>query len=89
MKQKKLWMFAAVATALMITACGDSSQKEQRAKVDQMMEAAHRAKDYEKLLTLSDSLEKAGSLSPVKANAWMKEHMFEKYEKGDLKDTTV
>lgn len=70
MKQKKLWMLAAVATALMITACGDSSQKEQRAKVDQMMEAAHRAKDYEKLLTLSDSLEKAGSLSPVKANYW-------------------
>ena len=28
-------------------------------------------------------------LSPVKANEWMKEHMFEKYEKGDLKDTTV
>jgi 2-oxoglutarate ferredoxin oxidoreductase subunit beta len=26
-------------------------------------------------------------LSPVKANEWMKEHMFEKYVKGDLKDT--
>lgn len=28
-------------------------------------------------------------LSPVKANEWMKENMFKKYEKGDLKDTTV
>ncbi len=27
-------------------------------------------------------------LSPVKANEWMREHMFEKYVKGDLKDTT-
>jgi 2-oxoglutarate ferredoxin oxidoreductase subunit beta len=27
-------------------------------------------------------------LSPVKANEWMKEHMFEFYQKGDLKDTT-
>ena len=27
-------------------------------------------------------------LSPAKANEWMKEHMFEKYVKGDLKDTT-
>ena len=26
-------------------------------------------------------------LSPVKANEWMKEHMFEKYVKGDLKNT--
>ena len=28
-------------------------------------------------------------LSPVKANEWMKEHMFEFYQKGDLKDTTI
>ena len=70
MKQNKLWMIAAVATTLMIMACGDGSLKEQRAKVDQMMEAAHHAKDYEKLLTLADSLEKAGSLSTVKANYW-------------------
>ena len=28
-------------------------------------------------------------LSPVKANEWMKENMFKKYEKGDLKDLTV
>ncbi len=27
-------------------------------------------------------------LSPVKANEWMKEHMFPEYVKGDLKDTT-
>jgi len=27
-------------------------------------------------------------LTPVKANEWMQEHMFEKYPKGDLKDTT-
>ena len=26
-------------------------------------------------------------LSPVKANQWMEEHMFEKYVKGDLKNT--
>lgn len=27
-------------------------------------------------------------LSPVKANEWMREHMFKEYVKGDLKDTT-
>ena len=27
-------------------------------------------------------------LSPVKANEWMRENMFKKYVKGDLKDTT-
>lgn len=27
-------------------------------------------------------------MTPLKANEWMKQHMFEKYPKGDLKDTT-
>lgn len=27
-------------------------------------------------------------MSPVEANKWMQEHMFEQYSKGDLKDTT-
>ena len=27
-------------------------------------------------------------LSPAKANEWMRENMFPKYVKGDLKDTT-
>ena len=27
-------------------------------------------------------------MTPLKANAWMEQHMFEKYPKGDLKDTT-
>ena len=27
-------------------------------------------------------------LTPVKANEWMREHMFNEYQKGDLKDTT-
>ncbi|MDD4535336.1 MAG: 2-oxoglutarate oxidoreductase, partial [Prevotella sp.] len=27
-------------------------------------------------------------LSPVKSNEWMRENMFNVYEKGDLKDTT-
>lgn len=70
MRQKKLWMLAAVATALMMTACGDSAQKELRAKADQLMEAAHQSKDYGKLLTMADSLEKTGNLSTVKANYW-------------------
>ena len=27
-------------------------------------------------------------MTPLKANEWMEQHMFEKYPKGDLKDTT-
>ena len=70
MKQEKLWVLAIAMTALLTTACGGSKDKELRLQADQIMEATDKAKDYDAILAKADSLEKAGVLSPTKANYW-------------------
>ena len=70
MKQEKLWVLAIAITALLTTACGGSKDKELRLQADQIMEATYKAKDYDAILAKADSLEKAGVLSPTKANYW-------------------
>lgn len=55
--------------AIIITACGGTT-KEQREKADQLIESAHKLKNYERMLALADSLEQTGSLSPEKADFW-------------------
>jgi hypothetical protein len=70
MRQKKLWMLAFVMTSLLTIACGGDKEKELRLQADKTMEATHKAKDYQAMMTNADSLEKAGLLSPTKANYW-------------------
>ena len=65
MKRIGFKMLTLAVVALMLAACGHHSQE-----ADQMMEAAYQSKNYDRLLTLADSLETAGSLSQAKACYW-------------------
>ena len=40
------------------------------------------------LLEIVSTCNSGWKMTPLKANEWMEQHMFEKYPKGDLKDTT-
>lgn len=67
MKKRFLWAVVATAVVVVLTAaCSGKAERE----ADQMMEAAHKVKDYHKMLSTADSLERAGVLSAVKANYW-------------------
>ena len=55
---------------LLLTACSSKPSKEQAEKAEQLMEEAHKAKDYPRLMMMADSLEKDGSLSAAKAYYW-------------------
>ena len=55
---------------LLLTACSQQPSKEQAEKADQLMEDAHKAKDYPRLMMMADSLERDGSLSAAKAYYW-------------------
>ena len=65
--------FAIVALTLatiLLVSCGSDSNKEQRQKADQAIEAAQKKKDYDQLIVLADSFERDGSISAAKAYYW-------------------
>ena len=70
MKQRKLWMLAMIMI-LFTMACGNGDRKEQSAQAEKLLENAQKAKEYEKLLQLADSLEKTGELTAEKAYYWL------------------
>lgn len=94
MKQNLLSKLAVIMVALLLMACGSEGQEEQ-GKAESMIEKAYKAKDYNRLLQLADSLEKSGSLSQPKAYYWLgyasdrlkKLRMAEFYWKGSLEGT--
>ena len=66
-------MVAALFTinfSILTSSCSQQPSKEQAEKADKLIEAAHKAKDYDRLMLLADSLEKDGSLSSAKAYYW-------------------
>ena len=73
--RKSRWLVGAalftVSFSLFTTSCSNQPSKEQADKADRLMETAHKAKDYQRLMVLADSLEKDGSLSPAKAYYWL------------------
>ena len=69
MKRNKLWMVAAAALIMMLTACGHVT-KEQKEQADQTMEAIRQSKEYDKMLLMADSLESLKWLSAAKAYYW-------------------
>ena len=91
MKQRKLWMLAMIMI-LFTMACGNGDRKEQSAQAEKLLENAQKAKEYEKLLQLADSLEKTGELTAEKAYYWLgyasdrlnKKRMAEFYWKASL-----
>ncbi len=67
------WLAGAILFTLhfaLFVSCNNQPGKEQSDKADKLVEAAHKAKDYQRLMLLADSLEKDGSLSSAKAYYW-------------------
>ena len=68
-KHSRFWLLAIMAVML-TTACSSGPSKEQSAKAGRMIETAHMARDFNRLLALADSLEKAGCLTQAEAYYW-------------------
>ena len=71
-KHLTLLVLMALAT-LTFTSCSLKDQQQtasQQVQVDSLLNAAHRAHDYEKILQIADQQEKAGVLSTLKASYW-------------------
>ena len=70
----KAWIgvisFLLPLSSFLVTSCGNSPSEEEMAKAEQLIEAAHKAKDYQQLMKLADDLEAKGSLTPAKAHYW-------------------
>ena len=55
---------------MLTAACSSGPSKEQSAKAERMIETAHKARDFNRLLTLADSLVNQGDLSQADAYYW-------------------
>ena len=64
---KKIFLMMALA---LVALCGCKSDKKTSDEANQMIKAASKSKDYQRLLLLTDSLEKAGDIVPATANYW-------------------
>ena len=92
MKQTKLWTLVMMLLLLLTMACGNGDQKEQSVAAEKLLERAQKANDYERLMKLADSLEKAKVLTAEKAFYWLgyasdrlnKKRMAEFYWKSSL-----
>ena len=75
MSRKSRWLIGAalftIHFSLFTSSCGNSPSQEQMAKAEQLIEAAHKAKDYQRLMLLADSLKNCGSLTSAKALYWL------------------
>ncbi len=67
---KKRQSIFVLVVAIILSAIGFASCSTAKKEAVQMMDAAYKAKDYNRILHLADSLEKAGDFSVVKANYW-------------------
>lgn len=70
MRQGKVWLLATVMIAVLATGCGNKASKEQCEKANQLVESAQKARHYDELMQLADSLEKEGSLTAATAYYW-------------------
>ena len=55
---------------MLTAACSSGPSKEQSAKAERMIETAHKARDFNRLMTLADSLVNQGDLSQADAYYW-------------------
>ena len=70
MKQTKLWILLAIMTSMLMVACNDEEKKNQINEADKLIEASQKNKNYNELMTVVDSLESIGKISPTKACYW-------------------
>lgn len=66
----KLTIISLLLTAAFLIGCGQSASEEQMKRADNLIESAHKSRDYSHILQLTDSLENEGSISSAKANYW-------------------
>ena len=83
-KIKKLWMKTAIlicgASVLVFTGCHNGARKSSSPEATNMINTASEAKDYERMLSLADSLEKAGKIFKGEGNYWQG---YAHYQKGE------
>ena len=69
------WLLGAalftVHFSLITTGCGNGPSQEQTKKATRQIEAAHKTKDYQRLMALADSLGDNGILTPAQAYYWL------------------
>jgi len=75
MNYTKLWVLTAIliisgASVLLFTGCHSGARRSSSTEATNMINAASEAKDYERILSLADSLEKAGKISQGESNYW-------------------
>jgi len=63
-------MFFMLMAVFAITSCQSGVSDEEREQAKQMIDQARRQKNYERILVLSDSLEKTGCMSEARACYW-------------------
>lgn len=80
---KRNSILAAAIVVLLTVACGGPSVREKKQKANAQLEAVYNSKDYQRMLSLADSLEKVGDLSTVKANYW-RGYAYDHMKKKDL-----
>ncbi|MBQ8949434.1 MAG: serine/threonine-protein phosphatase [Prevotella sp.] len=54
----------------LLSSCSNKPSQEKRDRAEQLVETAHKSKDYQRLMRLADSLEADGSLTPARAYYW-------------------
>ena len=70
MKRTKLWILLAIMTSMLMVACNDEEKKNQINEADKLIEASQKNKNYNELMTVVDSLESIGKITPTKACYW-------------------
>ncbi len=75
MNYTKLWVLTAIliisgASVLLFTGCHSGARRSSSTEATNMINAASEAKDYKRILSLADSLEKAGKISQGESNYW-------------------
>lgn len=64
-------VMAMTAGLMMMAGCGHGDQEEKRALAEKAINEAYKARDYNRILQLADSLETDGSLAKGKAYYWL------------------
>jgi serine phosphatase RsbU (regulator of sigma subunit) len=72
MNIKHITIFSVVGMLLTITGCDNSpATKKQQQEADSLINAAYEGKNYQRIVTLADSLKETGGISEGKAYYWL------------------
>ena len=72
MNIKHITIFSVVGMLLTITGCDNSpATRKQQQEADSLINAAYEGKNYQRIVTLADSLKETGSISEGKAYYWL------------------